>query len=281
MHRAANGLIREDRRIEVVGRHLSTRLLLNDRPPKHDRSVLVFLHEALGCIDFWGDFPSQLAHPTGLDVLLYDRLGHGASDPLTVQGLDLQYQDPEYQQYLPAVLEHFDVRRCVLIGHSDGGTLALRYAAQNPERVAAIVTEAAHVFVDPLTIAGIRHTVGILDSTDGLRRKLAAAHGVQKAEALVRRWSETWLAPEFSGWNVEACLAKIHCPVLVLQGADDEYGLPVQAETIARQVAGPCEMHLIPDCRHVPHHQARNTVIERILNFLAAQGLIEKEKLVL
>jgi pimeloyl-ACP methyl ester carboxylesterase len=274
MPTAADHFVQEDRLVHVSDQRLLTRRLLHDRSSKSDRPLLVFLHEALGSIDLWGAFPEQVARLTGLDALLYDRLGHGGSDPLVAKDLDLNYQEPEYRSYLPAVLAYFDVRQGVLIGHSDGGTLALLYTAEYPERVAAVVTEAAHVFVDPLTTAGIRRTVAILHSRNGLRQKLAAAHGAQKAEALIRRWSQTWLAPEFAAWNVEACLGKIGCPVLVMQGAGDEYGLPAQAEAIVRHVAGPSEMHLIPDCGHVPHHQARETVVDHLIRFLSRWGLL-------
>jgi pimeloyl-ACP methyl ester carboxylesterase len=276
MEMAQSDPIRSDGFIAVSGHRLKIRWLkhLQGDP---QRPVMVFLHEGLGSIDLWEDFPDHLVRATGLDALLYDRLGHGQSDSLEILGIDPDYQNQESFKYLPALLEYFDLKRCVLVGHSDGGTISLLYTSRFPRRVAAIVTEAAHVFVDHLTTTGIRHTMDIYRAGGRFKEKLAILHGAEKAEALVRRWSQTWLDPRFADWNVEHILPQIRCPVMALQGADDEYGLPEQAQSIASKVGGHGEVHLIPGCRHTPHHQSREAVVDHILRLLGAWQLLPKD----
>ena len=228
--------------------------------------TLVLLHEALGCIAMWRDVPAQLSCMTGLPALVYDRHGHGQSGVLAGPRRP-DYLDREALEVLPQVLTASGIADPLLIGHSDGGTIALLYAAQYPAR--AVVTEAAHVFVEDVTVSGIRDAVEAWHGT-GLAQKLARYHGC-KTEALFFAWADTWLSDAFSSWNIEPALAHIACPTLAIQGADDEYGSPRQLNAIADGVAGPVQTNLLPDCRHVPHLQAADRVLPEIAEFITGQ----------
>lgn len=228
--------------------------------------TLVFLHEGLGSIGFWKDFPQRLCAETGLGGFVFDRLGHGGSDPAPgPRGVD--YLDREAVDRLPAVLAAAGIEHPILIGHSDGGTIALLHAAAFPTVAMGIVTLAAHVFVEEVTLVGIRRAVAMYER-EGLRERLARYHG-ERTEAVFRAWADTWLSPAFRSWNVEAVLPRIVAPVLVMQGRDDEYGSLAQVEAIAAGVGGPVERCILEDCGHVPHHQARAATLASIRAFVA------------
>lgn len=213
--------------------------------------VLVFLHEALGCNAMWKDWPQTLARGTHLPFLSYDRYGHGRSDPLPAPR-DPGYLEVEAFEILPEVLHACGVTDPILVGHSDGGSIALMYASRFPVR--AVITEAAHVFVEDVTLAGIREALAAWRDTDLLAR-LARYHG-DKTEALFFAWVDTWLSDEFASWNIENRLPGISSPLLVVQGKDDEYGTAAQVEAITSGVSGRVRSLLLPDCRHIPHLQA-------------------------
>jgi pimeloyl-ACP methyl ester carboxylesterase len=257
----------QDAKVEVLGVALQVRTLRHrDPPPAGARApTLVFLHECLGSIEIWRDFPERLARLTGLDALVYDRQGHGRSPPLAGARTD-RYLHDEALEVLPALLDRCGVGEAILVGHSDGGSIALLAAAGLGERIAGVITEGAHVFVEEETLAGIREADRAYESTD-LRAKLARRHG-DKADALHRTWIETWLSPSFRGWSIEDCLPSIRCPVLAIQGLDDEYGTPGQVRSIVGQVAGRSRSLLIPGCRHVPHRQAPEIVEREVAGFV-------------
>ena len=254
-----------DKKTDLFGHRLQTRWLRHESRKPARAPVLVFLHEGLGSIELWGDFPQSIALGTGLDAFLYDRLGHGRSDPLPAAGIDMTYQDEEIYRYLPGILEQQGISRPIFIGHSDGGTIALLYAAKYSGTV-GIVTEAAHVFVDDLTVKGIRNAVAAYKA-GALESRLRKYHG-DNLEPLFWRWADTWTHPAFASWNVEDHLPRITCPVLAIQGRDDEYGIPAQAESIAAKVGGFGRAWLVPDCRHIPHRQARGPVTRAICDFI-------------
>ncbi|MGH6895043.1 MAG: alpha/beta fold hydrolase [Geminicoccaceae bacterium] len=227
--------------------------------------ALVFLHEGLGTINVWGDVPDALCQATGCQGVVYERPGYGASDPRPVPWPDNIFEQ-EAELVLPALLDALGVDRPVPIGHSDGGTIALLYAAAFPERVRGVVTLAAHVVLDELTLAG----VSALERSwreGGLRAELERFHGLG-ADPLFRGWSGLWLDRARRDWSIIDRLSRITCPVLAIQGADDEYGLPAQLDAIVAGVAGPAERALVPDCAHDPHHQARADVLERMIRFV-------------
>lgn len=259
------GATNADSRIRLPGgAELAVRRI--SRPEGRHRPILVFLHEALGCITTWRDFPDRLSKACGCSAMVYDRLGHGQSDRLTPQMQTPAYIDKEALEFLPAVLDACNIRNSVLIGHSDGGTIALLYAASHPETIKAIVTEAAHVFVDPLTIEGINQTVRAYAS--GHLKSRLARHHQENLGPLFRRWATIWRSTEFAGWNITDRIRGVCCPVLVLQGGSDEYGTLDQVEAICAHVSGPARQQIIPDCGHIPHHQARQPVIVAMSQFI-------------
>ncbi|MCC7273314.1 MAG: alpha/beta hydrolase [Alphaproteobacteria bacterium] len=233
------------------------------RPPRGP--TLVFLHEALGSAPLWRDVPAALAALTGLPAMAYSRRGFGGSDPRPLP-LPVDYLDIEADRELPAVLDALDIAEPILIGHSDGATIALMHAGSPAgARVRAVVAEAPHVFVEETTAAGIREALPVYRG--GLREKLARHHGAQ-TDGVFFGWYDTWLSPEFRGWNVEDRLPAIACPTLVIQGLDDQYGTPRQVEAIAAAVTGPVETMLLPGCGHTPHRDRREEVLAAIARFV-------------
>lgn len=258
----------EDFCINVLGYRLKVRRLVHEERPVEDRPVLVIMHEGLGCIDMWHDFPSALAEATGCDALVFDRHGYGESDSLPHGEADFSYLYREAWEVLPEVLRVCGVDNCIFFGHSDGGTLSLLYAARYPEKVTAVISEAAHVYVDDLTVAGIYDALRAYETTD-FKTKLVKYHG-DNAEFMFRRWANTWLSEKHRDWTMEEPLKKINCPVLVIQGREDQYGTLGQVEAIAGTVSGVSEKLLIPECRHVPHHEKRDLVLDGVQCFLGA-----------
>ena len=267
-HMSTKGtLLTKDSYIVAAGHRLRARKLTHpDSGGEGSRPTLVFLHEGLGSIEMWHDFPAILAEATACDCLLYDRWGHGRSDPLDVERT-IRYVHEEALNSLPEVLNHFHVDDAILIGHSDGGSIALIFAAEYPETVRGIITEAAHVFVEEITLQGIREAVDIYKNTH-LKKKLAGYHG-DNTEKIFRAWYETWLQPEFKSWDIQDCLPKIKCPVLVIQGEDDQYGTAAQVEAISKQVTGQSKPLLIPNCAHTPHKEARDRVTQEMTEFIS------------
>lgn len=227
--------------------------------------VLVFLHEGLGNIAIWRDFPESVCRETGLQGIVYERRGYGESNCFGTPWPE-DYLITEATVYLPGVLDACGVEQAVLIGHSDGGSIALIGAASLPHRIIGIVTEAAHIFVEEITLTGIRRALHILETTD-LKAKLSRYHG-KDVDRIIARWADTWLDPGFRGWNIEFFLPRITAPLLVLQGEDDEYGTEAQVAGIAQGVSGPVEIRLIPDCGHIPHVQARQKVLGYMKEFI-------------
>jgi pimeloyl-ACP methyl ester carboxylesterase len=189
--------------------------------------TLVFLHEGLGTIEMWGDIPEAVCRGTGCPGLIYERPGYGASSPRPLPWPDDIFEQ-ESEIVLPALLDQVGIDRPVLIGHSDGGTIALMCAAACPERVRGVVTLAAHVVLDELTLTGLQALERSWREGD-LRAELERFHG-PAADLLFRGWSGLWLDPARRDWSIVDRLPRITCPVLAIQGADDEYGLPAQLD---------------------------------------------------
>ncbi len=260
------GLSTKDSYIIVAGHRLRVRKLTHASGASvNQRPVLVFLHEALGSIELWHDFPSAVSEATGCDALIYDRWGHGKSDPLTGRR-NLRYVHDEALESLPGVLRESNLDDVILVGHSDGGSIALIFASEHQKVTRGVISEAAHVFVEETTLEGIREVESTYKATNLLDR-LSRYHG-DNTEKIFRAWWETWLSPEFKRWNIEDCLPRIKCPILLIQGDDDQYGTKAQVEAIASQVSGPVESLLIPDCAHIPHRQARDIVVQKMTEFI-------------
>jgi pimeloyl-ACP methyl ester carboxylesterase len=228
--------------------------------------VLVFLHEGLGSIGQWRDFPEKICAATGCPALVYDRWGYGGSDPLT-EPRKPDYLHDEALLSLPEVLEQCAIDKPIFIGHSDGGSIAIIYAGTYPQKVAGIITEAAHVFVEDVTVEGIKRAVEVYESTD-LKTRLARFHGSNTA-LMFRGWADIWLSPEFWDWNIESYLPNIACPLLAIQGKEDEYGTPAQVEAIVGRVMGPVRRLMVDNCGHIPHVQAREKVFIEMVNFIS------------
>ncbi len=247
--------------IRVDGRDFAIREIA---PAAGGRStVLVFLHEGLGCVGMWKDFPDALAAATGCPALVYDRLGHGVSGAED-RARDAGYFEREAFAVLPALLAARGVRDCILVGHSDGGTIALLHAGREPVR--GVITEAAHVFVEPESLAGVAAAQRAWRDTN-LPDRLARYHG-DGSPAMFRAWAEMWSASWFRGWNIEAALGDIECPVLAIQGQRDDYGTDAQVAAIARGASGRVETCLVPECGHSPHIDARDAVLARMSEFV-------------
>ena len=226
--------------------------------------VLVFLHEGLGSIELWRDFPDRIAEKTGCAAFVYSRHGYGRSDPLR-ESRSPEYLHHEALEVLPAVLDECRITNPVLIGHSDGASIALLLAGGGLRPVRGAVVMAPHVFVEDITIAGIEMAKAAW-AEGGLARGLARYH--DDAEGAFRGWNEAWLAPEFRAWNIEEYLPGIRCPLLAIQGVDDEYATLAQIDAIERQVSGPFERLDIPECRHTPWRDQPDVVTDTIARFV-------------
>ena len=232
-----------------------------------DRPWLVFLHEGLGSTTQWKDFPHRLCELTGCRGLIYDRQGYGQSTPLnksrTLHYLH-EYALVELPQLLAALLPGQDY---ILVGHSDGGSIALIHAAARDPHLRGVITEAAHVFVEPETLDGIRAADNAYEQ--GKLAGLAKYHGDKTAQ-IFKAWSDTWLTPAFSHWNIEYLLPATECPLLVIQGEDDQYGSRSQVDSIAEGCGGPTQAELIPDCGHSPHHEQAEEVLALMTAFISS-----------
>ena len=228
--------------------------------------TLVFLHEGLGSIGQWRHFPAELCARTHLPGLVYERWGYGQSEPVTGPRPD-DYLEREARDSLPEVLAACGITDPpILFGHSDGASIALLFAAAYPERTRAVISEAGHVSVEDVCLAGIRLAVATYEQ-GSLRDGLGRYHGVN-TEAMFRSWGDTWLRASRRDWNVEAALRRIVCSTLIIQGVDDEYATRAQVDVIAAEVVGPTDVLWLPGCAHSPHHQAREAVLDTAARFI-------------
>ncbi|MGE5715409.1 MAG: alpha/beta fold hydrolase, partial [Acidobacteriota bacterium] len=240
--------------------------------------TVVFLHEGLGSVALWRDFPDRLASATGCGALVYSRRGYGASDrepgPRSVG-----FMHEEAIDVLPAVLERFELSDVILFGHSDGASIAIIYAgsiAPSSSRGQAappgspalrgLVLEAPHVFVETVCVESIARIAREYETTR-LPERLARYHG-DNTDSMFRTWTDVWLRPEFARWNIEEYLPSIEVPLLVVQGERDEYGTLRQVEAVVRQVQGPARSVILPDCGHSPHSERPDAVLEAAAGFI-------------
>lgn len=241
-------------------------------PERTDRPLIVFLHEGLGSISMWRDWPAQVCAATGCRGLMYSRYGYGHSTPRPRdEGRTVDYLHVQAHDALPALLSALGLEdeRPILFGHSDGGSIALLYAALFPDRVHAIAVAAPHIFVEDITLEGIHKARDFYQSSD-FPARLARYH--RDGESVFWAWVDVWLTPEFRSWNIEAFLDDIRCPVLAIQGVDDEYGTLEQIRGIARRVPD-TRLLEIPDCGHSPQRDQPQVVIDALCGFLAENGV--------
>jgi pimeloyl-ACP methyl ester carboxylesterase len=226
--------------------------------------TIVLLHEGLGCVQMWKDFPQQLSDATNLRVLAYSRQGYGGSTPLTAPR-DVEFMRDEAVRVLPALLAALDIRNPILVGHSDGASIAL-LAAANQQRLSAIVVMAPHLFVEDISVAAISQTLAIYkDISTPMRSKLAKFHA--DVDGAFYGWADVWLKPEFLSWNIEAEMKSITFPLLAIQGEHDQYGTMKQLDRLKAQVPH-AQLLKLETCRHSPQFDQPKQVLTAIANFL-------------
>lgn len=244
--------------IDVAGGQLEVQKL----PGRAAAVPLVLLHEGLGSVSTWREFPKDVADATARSVVVYSRHGYGRSSVVKAPR-DAAYMHREALDVLPALLERLGVRAPVLLGHSDGASIALIHAgAGHP--VSGLVVMAPHVFVEPETIEGIEAARAAFAGSD-LRAKLSRYH--RDPDATFHGWNDVWLSDAFRDWNIEEYLSRITAPVLVVQGTADPYGTVAQVEAIERGVSGPVERLVLEGCGHAPHHEQPGEVLDAVVAF--------------
>ena len=248
--------------VVVDGKRLETFWI---EPKQAARPTIVMLHEGLGSVALWKQFPERLASQTGCGVLVYSRYGNGRSDILR-EKRPVEYMHHEGEVVLPELLDKLDIVRPILLGHSDGGSIALIFAGKYPERPRALILEAPHVFVEDLSVASISQAKDQYQTTN-MRPKLARYH--EHVDATFWGWNDIWLDPQFRSWNIEEYLPAIRCPILCIQGEEDEYGTIAQLKAIKARVQA-TEILMLPDCKHSPHRDQAEATLERMAEFVAA-----------
>lgn len=223
---------------------------------------IVMLHEGLGSVAMWKEFPRELSAATGRDVLAYSRHGHGRSSMLAAPHMP-DYMHREALTVLPCLLDTLGVEAPILLGHSDGASIALIHAGGTARAVTALVLLAPHVFIEELSIESIAAAKLAFATTD-LRKRLARYH--DDVDSTFRGWNDIWLHPDFRRWNVERYLPRIACPILVIQGRDDEYGTTEQLERIARGARN-VEILVLENCGHAPHRDQPQAVLDAAVRF--------------
>ena len=226
---------------------------------------IVLLHDSLGCVELWRDFPQRLAQSTGHAVIAYDRLGFGKSDAFAGP-LDPAFIQQEAYGGFAALTERLGVDRFIVFGHSVGGGMAVSIAAAYPGRCAGLITESAQAFVEAQTREGIRIAQAQF-AEPGQMSRLERYHG-DKAQWVLDAWVNTWLSPAFAQWCLDDVLLAVRSPVLALHGTDDEYGSTAQPERIVTLAGAPATLKLVPRCGHVPHREQESTVLDAVNAFL-------------
>jgi pimeloyl-ACP methyl ester carboxylesterase len=251
-------------------------LVINGRPQRleyawiggerNDAPLIVFLHEGLGSLAMWKDYPQALCAATGARGLVFSRNGYGRSTPRpATEKWPVEFMHAQAEDVLPALFESLGIEDPPwLFGHSDGGSIALLYAAAFPGRVAGLVLVAPHVFVEDVSVASIEQARVAYAGTD-LRHRLARYH--DDPDSAFHGWSDIWLDPAFRAWNIVDCLPRIRCPLLAVQGEDDEYGTMAQIDVIARRVPH-ARLLKLPACGHSPHRDQPAALSEAVVAFL-------------
>jgi len=230
------------------------------------KPYLVFLHEGLGCVGMWKDFPKNLCQQTGCAGLIYDRIGYGKSSPL-INTRSIHYLHEYALKELPLILnEVIPSKPFILVGHSDGASIALIYGAQKPNRLRGIISEAGHVMVENETCRGIKQAdeAWQANKLDGLYKY----HGKNTAQTF-EAWTTTWLQPWFKSWNIEYLLPSINIPILVLQGENDQYASHAQVHSIEKHSGGEVYSHIIKHSAHSPHSEAKVDVLLLMSSFIS------------
>lgn len=229
---------------------------------------LLLLHDSLGCVELWRDFPAALAAASGRRVIAYDRLGFGRSDA-RCDRLSLNFVSEESATAIAHLQAQLGFERFVAFGHSVGGGMAIACAAALPQHVAALVTESAQIFVEDRTRHGIQAAKIQFAAPEQVRR-LQKYHG-DKAAWVLSAWIDTWLSDGFAAWNLDAELSRLRCPMLALHGDGDEYGSLLHPQRIAR-FAPQASVQVLAGCGHVPHREQAEAVLRQVRAFLGDAG---------
>jgi pimeloyl-ACP methyl ester carboxylesterase len=255
-------------------------------PKPEEAPTLVFLHEGLGCVEMWRGFPERLSAETGLGALVYSRTGYGKSDPKEGQW-PVGFMHEEALVVLPKVLEAFAIREAILVGHSDGGSIAIIYAGgTGDQRVRGVILEAPHVFVEEIGLESIRgiaeqyregsagrmpanrpQDAGAPGGAPSFKERLGRYHGAQ-VDQTFWGWCDVWLNPEFRSWNIEEYLPGIKVPVLLIQGEDDQYGTREQLRRVEDECQGPVRTVMVGACGHSPHLDQPERALEAMKEFV-------------
>ncbi|MCC7325937.1 MAG: alpha/beta hydrolase [Burkholderiales bacterium] len=234
-----------------------------------DAPLLIFLHEGLGSLSMWRDFPQALCTATGMRGLVYSRPGYGGSTPRAKgEKWPVDFMHRQAHELLPALLEALGiVRPAWLFGHSDGASIALLFAAEFPLRTAGVIAVAPHIFVEDQSIRSI-DAARMTYRTRDLRQRLARYH--DDPDSAFWGWNDIWLDPAFRDWNIEGRLPAIRCPVLAIQGVDDEYGTMAQVDALARHIRR-AELAKFDACGHSPHRDQPAALTATVVDFLRRQ----------
>ncbi len=239
-------------------------------PTRNRHLALVLLHEGLGCVSMWRDFPDRLAAATGCGALVYSRQGYGRSDPVPLPR-PVSYMHDEAFGALHGVLEQAGIAQAVLVGHSDGASIAAIHAGGlQDKRIRGLVLMAPHFFVEDCSIESIEAARAAYEQGD-LRARLERHHG-DNVDCAFRGWNGAWLNPDFREWNIEEYLPDIRAPVLVIQGEDDEYGTVAQVDAVRVKCGGETETLMLPGCGHSPQRDRPDETLEAIAGFVARLG---------
>ena len=249
--------------LDIGSQHLEYRMI----GPRPDAApTLVMLHEGLGCVGLWGDFPDQLSAATGAGVFVYSRAGYGQSSPVPLPR-PLTYMHDEARDVLPRLLDEIGFQRGLLIGHSDGASIAAIYAGSHQDhRVGGLALIAPHFFTEDAGIASIVEARRSYETGD-LRQRLARWHA--DVDNAFKGWNGAWLDPKFRKWDISEFLAYIRVPILIVQGKDDQYGTVKQIEVASQECYCPVEVALLPGAKHSPQRDAPAATLTAIAKFVA------------
>lgn len=248
--------------LQIAGARLEyTRL----GPPPDEAPTVIMLHEGLGCVSTWRDFPERIAEVTGLGVFVYSRAGYGGSSPCELPR-PLTYMHDEALETLPQVLDAMGLREGILLGHSDGASIATIYAGEYDDpRIRGAVLLAPHFFTEDSGIHAIGEAKDRFENSN-LRERLARHHG-ENTDIAFRGWNGAWLDPEFRNWDIQDCLTKIEIPTLIIQGEDDEYGTGKQIDAARSLCNGNLQTRLMANCGHAPQRDQADSTLAEIKAF--------------
>jgi pimeloyl-ACP methyl ester carboxylesterase len=256
-----------DELVQVPGGTIFTRRW---NAARADSAPIILLHDSLGSVELWRQFPARLADIAQRTVIAYDRLGYGKSTS-RVQPPGFAFIVEEAETFFPAITHALSVTGFLLFGHSVGGAMALVIAALRGDSCKGVITEAAQSFVEPRTLDGIRASKKAFEDSEQFAR-LSRRHG-EKARWVLEAWTEVWLSPEFRAWSLDEYLPLVQCPVLAIHGDQDEYGSVEFARRIASNVGGKSELQILAGCGHVPHREREADVLDLTSSFIGRHAI--------